>query len=315
MNIVNVMNLKQLSNSASDLNVSTALDYILRTAIIILDGSIVNNLPLYESDKNIIKCIFNFDSKYLTFVGFMKIINMLITQNINTFSDKFRITNYIHTPGKYYHVIEFFDNNSHSDYSSLSEEESSKVRMNIRLIKTMYIYNTSFINYSMSNTECYFDCNTTITEYYGVKLMDNIYSKFNLNVEDITKRSHAYRFCYTSDDMKNFGKCIMGYDILEQIASHSEYINRINYARKLILNKWIMDEFLYNSYSWTVNYWDTYLNNIRMVKLQVPHISEEIIKLNTSCKLCHIKFNLQDVVWSQMNIYIHVDCIVSFLLK
>ena len=63
------MNLKQLSNSVSDLNVSTALDYILRTAIIILDGSIVNNLPLYESDKNIIKCIFNFDSKYLTFVG------------------------------------------------------------------------------------------------------------------------------------------------------------------------------------------------------------------------------------------------------
>jgi hypothetical protein len=303
------LNLKQLSNSASYLDVSVVLDYILRTAIIILDGSIVNNLPLYESDKNIIKCIFNFNLKYLTFVEFMKIINILINQNINTCSDKFRITNYIHTPGKYYHVIEFFDN------SSLSEEESSKVRINIRLIKTIYIYNTSFEDYSVNNTECYFDCNTTIMEYDGLKLMDNIYSKFNLNVEDITKRSRAYRFCYTSYDMRNFGKYLLGYEILEQFASLSEYINRINYARKLVSNKWIMDEFLYNSYSWTVNYWDTYLNNIRMVKLQVPHISEGIIKLNTKCTLCHNKFNLHHIVWSQMNIYIHVDCILSVLLR
>ena len=107
-----------------------------------------------------------------------------------------------------------------------------------------------------------------------------------------------------SNDMENFYKILenKNYKLNTTI---SIIINKINYALKLILNGWIMDESIQQS--WSINFYITYQNYLNLIKFK--NIKSSV----NECHICNKKFNQDNIVFNCKDFYLHYDCLFSYL--
>lgn len=289
-----------LSNNRN--NIKAITHYLIKKILLICNGLIINQVPIYISDYYCINCVL-YNQINFKIDNLIKIITSLISLKINYILKDHYVNFFIHTPINNLYTIEFYDNNVISDDKMCST-----------LILTLYLYTFPIINYSIEHIESSFDCNTIISEYTRTRLLPNISSRFDINYNDISLRILNKTFSYIGDDMKNFMKSIIKYDDNYTYSNKSMYINKINYAIKLIKMKWIMDEYLFRNKSWTINYYDTYKNNLELIKLRHINLNEYNNNINI-CNICNKYIITNDILINQENIYAHVNCVLLKLMK
>ncbi len=169
----------------------------------------------------------------------------------------------------------------------------------------IYCYNYSLSRYYYNSTECYFDCNLIYIKYNSNYFIFNHYS---ILYNEIYYRRINRKFCYLVDNFQNILFLLIRNTKISTTLKNY-YISKINYAQKLILNGWIMDEYYLRDKSWTINYWINYVTKLSVIKLK-NNIKN---KIENKCIFCNIKFNNSDIIFNINNLYIHHKCIINKL--
>lgn len=169
----------------------------------------------------------------------------------------------------------------------------------------IYCYNYSLERYHYNATECLFDCNLMYEAYINNYFVFNDYS---FTYDEIYYRKLNKKFCYLINNFYNI-IILLKKEIKITTTLKNYYINKINYAHKLILNGWIMDEYFLKDKSWTLNYWNNYVNKLALIKLH----NNEKKKKNNKCFFCKNKFKIHDIVFNINNLYTHYNCIIEKL--
>lgn len=169
----------------------------------------------------------------------------------------------------------------------------------------VYCFNYSLSKYIYNSNECLFDCNLMFTSYNNYYF---IYTQFNITYDDIYYRRLNKKFCYLINNFQGLEKFLINdMELCKFLKLH--FFNKMTYAFKLVQNGWIMDEFYLKEKSWTINYWNTYLKYLSVIKFK----NNTSINIDTKCHLCEEIFNKNDVVFTINNIYTHYDCIINKL--
>ena len=229
------------------------------------------SLAVFKDDPNLIKTLISYDIDVIlqTFKNFLNNYNDINVSNID------KSTNI---------VTLIFDN----------QEELY-----------VYCYNYSLARYNYNSTECLFDCNLIYNSYNNNYFIFNHYS---FSYDDIYYRRINKKFCYLINNFHNID-FLFKKNIKITTSLKNYYINKINYAHKLILNGWIMDEYFLKEKSWTLNYWSNYINKLSVIKLK----NKIRNKSNTKCIFCKNKFMNHDIVFNINNFYTHHNCIINKL--
>ena len=169
----------------------------------------------------------------------------------------------------------------------------------------VYCYNYSLSRYHYNANDCLFDCNLMYTSYNNNYFIFNHYS---FSYDDIYYRRLNKKFCYLVNNFHNID-FLLKKNIKIATTLKNYYINKINYAHKLVLNGWIMDEYFLKEKSWTLNYWSNYVNKFSVIKLK----NNVKTKKNTKCIFCKNKFDNHDIVFNINNLYIHHTCLINKL--
>ena len=169
----------------------------------------------------------------------------------------------------------------------------------------IYCFNYSLTKYIYTINEGLFDCNLMFTSYNNYYFA---YNQFYIKHDDIYYRRLNKKFSYLINNFQGIEN-IMSRDKDVSMLLKTHYFNKLNYAFKLILNGWIMDEFYLKDKSWTINYWDNYVKYLSIIKFK------DKLEVNTDerCQFCKEKFNKNDIVFSINNVYVHYNCIISKL--
>jgi|TARA_B110000259_G_scaffold165323_1_gene192093 hypothetical protein len=221
-----------------------------------------------------------------------------------TFNNDFNLNNLISLLNSIIpHNILFNIYNNYNNYYIIQFKEKQKDEV----ILVLHLFTMNLINYVNNTIETYFDVNNIIINYFGYFIIPNYHNNmYSLTYENIIQRINNKKFCYISCDMKNFHKFLENKNNNLYLPI-STIINKITYASKLVLMGWIMDEYMFHS--WTINFYMNYKNYLNLIKLKnVPGIINK-------CEFCNKDFNLDDLVFNSYSLYIHYNCLFSYLYK
>ncbi len=181
-------------------------------------------------------------------------------------------------------------------------------KKNEEIILVLHLYCMSIYDYCTKFTESYFDCNLIYRNYNGYNIMYNYHYSINMPYEDILRRLYNKKFSYISDNLKNIDEYLKSFNKSLILMTHSEILNKFTYAIRLIENGWIMDEYILNNNTWTINYWKIYKNHLNIIKLNNTdnYICDK-------CNICNKKFIDEDIVFNKDNLFIKYDCLFDIL--
>lgn len=169
----------------------------------------------------------------------------------------------------------------------------------------IYCFNYSLTKYIYTINEGLFDCNLMFTSYNNYYFA---YNQFYIKHDDIYYRRLNKKFSYLINNFQGIEN-IMSRNKEVSTLLKTHYFNKLNYAFKLILNGWIMDEFYLKDKSWTINYWDNYVKYLSIIKFK----NKLEVNTDKKCQLCKEKLHKTDIVFSINNLYAHYNCIINKL--
>lgn len=243
---------------------------------------------------------------------YSSISNILLSLNSIIIKDVFEDLHIIKTLITYdietiIKTLEIFLNNYIDIKLSNIDKSTSIITLlfNDNIEMYVYCYNYSLARYHYNANECLFDCNLIYTSYNNNYFIFNHYS---FSYDDIYYRRINKKFSYLVNNFHNID-FLLKKNIKISTTLKNYYINKINYAHKLVLNGWIMDEYFLKEKSWTLNYWSNYVNKFSVIKLK----NNVKTKKNTKCIFCKNKFENHDIVFNINNLYIHHTCLINKL--
>lgn len=259
--------------SNNDIKYKNHNDFVnlIRNTLLSIDASIFNFIKLHNEHN--LYSIIKFNNDF-TFNNLISLLNSILSNNIH-----FEIfKNY-----KNYFVIQF-------KYSTND------------ILLYLHLYTMNIYTYIFNTVETFFDINSIIMNYYCYSIIPN-FQNINYTYDIIIQRIYNKKFCYISNDMNNLYLILKDNSQLQ--ISIEEILNKIIYASKLIINDWIMDEYL-NS-NWTINYFKIYRNYLNLIKF---NNSSCIIN---NCDNCDKIFFENDIVFNIKDIFIHYNCLFDKL--
>ena len=159
----------------------------------------------------------------------------------------------------------------------------------------------STYNYCTKFTEPYFDCNLIYRNYHGYNIMYNYHCSNSISYEDVVRRLYNKKFSYISDNLKNIDEYLKTFNKSLVSITNSEILNKLTYAIRLIQNGWIMDEYILNNKTWTMNYWKNYKDYINIIKLNNNN------NLCSKCNICKKEFIDQEIKdWANLGVEGHL---------
>lgn len=182
------------------------------------------------------------------------------------------------------------------------------IKQNNELVLIIHLYNMPIFDYCLTFTEPFFDCNLIYRNYTGYNIIYNYHTASNLSYDDIIRRNYNKKFSYISNNFKNIEDYILEPNNNLATIKNTQIINKLVYAIKLIKNNWIMDEYILNENSWTINYWKNYKNLINIIKFNNSNND-----LEKKCKICSSEFIEENIVFNKSNLYVHYNCLFDIL--
>jgi hypothetical protein len=273
---INNNNTNTLSNNRIEnrSNIDHSVFRIIDTLLISVDAY---NLLFNNNSTNEFYYLIQFNSNF-DFNDLVNLIKSLLYQEIYFFST---------SPCQNYYLINF--------------------KKNEEIILVLHIYNMSTYNYCTKFTEPYFDCNLIYRNYHGYNIMYNYHCSNSISYEDVVRRLYNKKFSYISDNLKNIDEYLKTFNKSLVSITNSEILNKLTYAIRLIQNGWIMDEYILNNKTWTMNYWKNYKDYINIIKLNNNN------NLCSKCNICKKEFIDQDIVFNKNNLFINYDCLFDIL--
>lgn len=308
--------------------ISINLDYILRTLILICDGSILYPVRTRNVETKVITSVINFHYHTFTFQQFINILDIMVQRYVST--DTQKISYFIYGVIQHQTTVEFHVNNTNANNLNNTNANNLNNMNNLNnnneqntLLLTLQIFDCSLNEYAHRNIHSKFDCNSMYTTYQGTYLYYSLIMHFDVSYQDIANRALKFRFCYTDDNMNNLCEYLTDPQFhknywmsdKDKKKYHEIYINQFLYASRLIHKGWIMDEYLLREESWTINYWEIYLKMLNVIKYRQVMEMEKISTDKTYCALCQRYFRDRDVILNQKNMYTHLSCVNEKLLK
>ena len=255
------------------------LNGLIRNTLLSLDAIIFHFMNLYNTDITLYSLL-NFYNNF-TLNNLVSLIKSIIPHNIN------------------FNVLKNYNNYYILYFTDIT---------NNNIVLIVHLFTMSLINFMNYSVESYYDINNIINNYYGFTIMPNYHlnNSIILTYDNLIQRIYNKKFSYISPDMDEVYDHIKNKNCKLTLPI-STIINKINYAYKLILIGWIMDENVQKS--WTINYYNSYKKFLNLIKFKnVKCVAKE-------CEYCNKKLKLDDVIFNSKEYYMHYKCLFSYLYQ